>query len=411
MGNIIGIDLGTTNSVAAFKFADIEVVTANENAPPDRKLTRSIVTANQGALVVGETAYNQIGANPEDVVISIKRLMGRGFNDLVLQQQQSRFSYKITPTEHGTENSLSVWLAGKAYEPEDISAEILKQVVRNAQSYQAQQGQKSQITSAVITVPAYFNDKQRHATRSAAFRAGIIPLELLPEPTAAAISYGFKPNGTGDAKTILVYDFGGGTFDASIITTASNQFIELGKAGDLWLGGDDVDHLLVEYVKKQVAQEEGFDDIDTLIAKMPHYQRVRFNADLRKAVERAKIDLSRTEIARVIPATPLLDDLGMAIPINVEITRQVFEQLLTPLVDRTIEVCHNAIHFSEYTIDLIDVVLLVGGSSQIPLVQRKVQEAFGTHKVAVHPRPMTAVAEGAAIVAAGLIEKVGTVSR
>ncbi|KKI98051.1 Hsp70 family protein [Prochlorothrix hollandica] len=412
MGKVVGIDLGTTNSVAAFKFANIEVVIADGNAPPDRQLTRSMVAVNQGALVVGEMAYNQIGSDPENVIVSIKRLMGRGFNDPTLQDQQSRFSYKITAAEHGTENSLSVFLAGKAYEPEDISAEILKQVVRNADDYQAQQGQKNQITSAVITVPAYFNDKQRHATREAASRAGIIPLELLPEPTAAAISYGFKPDGT-DAKTILVYDFGGGTFDASIIATTGNQFIELGKAGDLWLGGDDVDHLLVQHVKQLIAQEEELDNVDALIAKMPHYQRIRFNSDLRKAVERAKIDLSRAEVARVIPATPLLDDMGLAIPVNVEITRQAFEQLLTPLVDRTIEVCHSAIRFSEYTIDLIDAVLLVGGSSQIPLVQRKVQVAFGTHKVkvAVHPRPMTAVAEGAAIVAAGLIEKVGTVSR
>lgn len=411
MGNVVGIDLGTTNSVAAFKFAEVEVVTAEGNAPPERKLTRSIVASNQGSLVVGETAYNQIGADPENVIVSIKRLMGRGFNDPALQQQHTRFSYKITSTEHGTDNSLCVWLAGKAYEPEDISAEILKQVVRNAQSYQEQHGQRSQITSAVITIPAYFNDKQRHATRTAAFRAGITPLELLPEPTAAAISYGFKPDGTGDAKTILVYDFGGGTFDASVITSAGNQFIELGKAGDLWLGGDDIDHLLVQYVKQQVAQEEGLDNIEALITKMPHYQRVRFNADLKKAVERAKVDLSHSDVARVIPATPLLDDMGLAIPINVEITRQAFEQLLSPLVDRTIKVCHDAIRFSEYTLELIDVVLLVGGSSQIPIVQRKVREAFGEHKVAVHSRPMTAVAEGAAIVAAGLIEKVGTVSR
>lgn len=410
MGKIVGIDLGTTNSVAAFKFASVEVVTADGNTPPKRQLTRSIVAASQGALVVGEKAYQQIGADPENVIISIKRLMGRGFNDPALQEHLSRFIYKITAAEYGTENSLSVWLAGKAYEPEDISAEILKQVVRNADDYQAQLGQKGQITIAVITVPAYFNDKQRHATRAAASRAGIRPLELLPEPTAAAISYGFKPDST-DVKTILVYDFGGGTFDASIMTCTGNQFIELGKAGDLWLGGDDVDHLLTQHVKQRISQEEGLDNVDALIAKMPHYQRIRFNADLRRAVEQAKIDLSRAEVASVIPSTPLLDDMGLAIPIKMEITRQAFEQILTPLVDRTIEVCQSAIRFSEYTIDLIDAILLVGGSSQIPLVQRKVQAAFGADKVVIHPRPMTAIAEGAAIVAAGLIERVGTVSR
>ncbi|MBW4550264.1 MAG: Hsp70 family protein [Aphanocapsa sp. GSE-SYN-MK-11-07L] len=411
MGSVIGIDLGTTNSVAAFKFADVEVVTAESNRPPERKLTRSIVALHQNSLLVGETAYNQIQADPKNVVASVKRLMGREFSDSVVQKLLQQFACKISQPESGTDQSLVVWLGSKAYEPEDISAEILKKVIQNSQDFQAKRGQHSQITGAVITIPAYFNDKQRYATRTAASRAGLSSVELLPEPTAAAISYGFRPDSTDDVKTILVYDFGGGTFDASVITVAGNQFIELGKAGDLWLGGDDVDQMLMQHVKQAVEKEESIESVDALVAQMPEYQRIRFIADLKKAVEQAKVDLSNADSALVIPSTPLIDDIGLAVPINVKITRAVFESLLLPVVERTIKVCHDAIALSEYTDDLIDAVLLVGGSSQIPLVQRKVQEAFGANKVVVHQRPMTAIAEGAALVAAGLTEKVGSVSR
>jgi molecular chaperone DnaK len=361
-------------------------------------------------IIVGNDAYQKLKADPENVIISIKRLIGRGFGDSVVQQQLDRFAYKISKSTKGTENSLSVWLNGKEYEPEDVSAEILKKIVQNAQTYQEQQGQKERITKAVITIPAYFNDKQRNATQIAATRAGLAGSELLPEPTAAAISYGFKPN-SDDVKTILVYDFGGGTFDSSIVTAAGNQFIESGKAGDLWLGGDDIDDLLIDFVKQQVEETGDLDDIDSLIAKMPHYQKVRFMGDLKMAVEQAKIQLSNNSKASIMPATPLIDDMGMAIEIEVEITREQFESMILPMVDRSISVCKNAIKYSDYPEEMIDVVLLVGGSSQIPLVQRKVTEAFGADKVVVHPRPMYAVAEGAAITAAGLIEKVGTVSR
>lgn len=410
MGNIVGIDLGTTNSVAAFKFANTEIVTAPDNPAPDRTLTRSVIGIENNRIIVGNDAYQKLKADPENVIISIKRLIGRGYGDSVVQQQLDRFAYKISKSSKGTENSLSVWLNGKEYEPEDVSAEILKKIVQNAQAYQEQQGQRERITKAVITIPAYFNDKQRNATQIAATRAGLAGSELLPEPTAAAISYGFKPN-SDDVKTILVYDFGGGTFDSSIVTSAGNQFIESGKAGDLWLGGDDIDDRLIDFVKQRVAEAEDLDDVDGLINKMPHYQKVRFMGDLKMAVEQAKIQLSSSDRASIMPATPLIDDIGMAISIEVEITREQFESMILPMVERSIAVCQDAIKYSDYPEEMIDVVLLVGGSSQIPLVQRKVKEAFGADKVVIHPRPMYAVAEGAAITAAGLIEKVGTVSR
>ncbi len=323
----------------------------------------------------------------------------------------SNLFLRETNSPWGTDNSIAVWLGGKEYQPEDISAEILKKVVQNAQAHRKAIGESDEaINQAVVTIPAYFNDKQRASTRTAVSKAGLTLQELLPEPTAAAISYSYSPD-TEDVKTILVYDFGGGTFDASLITAAGTSFIEIGKAGDLWLGGDDIDSKIIQFVKEQVAKQEGISDIDGLIAKMPHYQKVRFMADLKMGGERAKVELSNATVARIIPATPLLDELGIAVPVEVEITREQFEAMIAPLVERSIKICHEALRLSEYPPDMVDVVLLVGGSSQIPLVQRKVRQAFGADKVVLHPRPMYAVAEGAAIVAAGLTDKVTTVSR
>jgi molecular chaperone DnaK len=162
---------------------------------------------------VGKKAYNQLKADPENVIMSIKRLMGRGFGDPAVQKQKSEFSYKITQPSQGTENGIAVWLGGKEYQPEDISAEIIKKVLQNAKAYFQEIGKAEVINQAVITIPAYFNDKQRQATRTAALKAGLTPLELLPEPTAAGTS-----------------------------------FIENGKAGDLWLGGDDIDSKIIKFV-------------------------------------------------------------------------------------------------------------------------------------------------------------------
>jgi molecular chaperone DnaK len=412
MSKALGIDLGTTNSVGAFSEVGVEIVIGADNTSPDRKLTRSIVASIDNQIKVGEPAYNNLGHSPENTINSIKRLIGRGFSDPKVQEHKTKCAYKLTLPSDGTENSIGVWMGGKEYSPEDISAEILKKVVSNAVAYRHDRlgKQNEVINQAVITIPAYFNDKQKNATRSAAYKAGITPLELLPEPTAAAISYGFKPD-SDDVKTILVYDFGGGTFDASLIVSAGTQFIEQGKAGDLWLGGDDVDLKLTQFVKDQVAKQEGIKDIDRLIEKMPHYEKLRFIADLKLACERAKVELSKVTSVTIAPSTPLKDDIGIGIPVEVTISRSQFEEMIKPLVARSIQICHEALQQSEYTPDLVDVVLLVGGSSQIPYVQAQIRAAFGNDKVVIHPRPMYAIAEGAAIVAAGLVDKVGTVSR
>jgi len=412
MSKSLGIDLGTTNSVGAFSEVVVEIITGEDNTSPERKLTRSIVSCIDNQIKVGEPAYNNLGHSPENTINSIKRLIGRGFADPKVQEHKSKCAYKVTSPSDGTENSIGVWMGGKEYSPEDISAEILKKVVSNAVAYRRDRlgKQNEVINQAVITIPAYFNDKQKNATRSAAYKAGLTPLELLPEPTAAAISYGFQPD-SDDVKTILVYDFGGGTFDASLIVAAGTQFIEQGKAGDLWLGGDDVDLKLTQFVKEQVAKAEGIKDVNYLIDKMPHYEKLRFIADLKLACEKAKVELSKSTTTTIAPATPLKDDLGIGIPVEVEISRSQFEQMIQPLVVRTIQICHEALQLSEYTPDLVDVVLLVGGSSQIPYVQSQVRATLGNEKVVIHPRPMYAIAEGAAIVAAGRVDKVGTVSR
>ncbi|WP_310483326.1 Hsp70 family protein [Chamaesiphon sp. VAR_48_metabat_403] len=411
MGSVVGIDLGTTNSVAAFRFGDLLLVTAADNKLPDRYLTPSIVAWQGGKLVAGQAAQNQLRAEPHHVITTIKRLMGRGIGDPTVQVQIQDCAYQIGASSHGTENSLVVRLADREFAPEEIAAEILKKVIANADLFQQEQGQTGKITEAVITVPAYFNDRQRHATTMAAIAAGIKPRELLAEPTAAAISYGFEPGSDREVKTILVYDFGGGTFDASLITASGNWFAELGKAGDLWLGGENIDRQLVDWAIEQMAIKEELPDLRKIIASMSDDLQMRFWVDLKLAVERAKIALSSAPTVRIIPATPLFDSIGMPIYLDVELTVAVFNELLMPYLLKTIDICHEAIKCADYSIDLVDAVLLVGGSAQIPLVREHLTSVFGADRVVVHPRPMYAIAEGAAIVAAGLTEKVCTVSR
>ncbi len=411
MGSVVGIDLGTTNSVAAFRFGELLIVTAADNKPPDRHLTPSIVAWQGGAMVAGQIAQNQLRADPQNVVTTIKRLIGRGIGDTAVRIQIQHSAYKISEAHHGTENSLVVHLADQEFAPEDIAAEILKKVITNANEFQQQHGQNTPITEAVITVPAYFNDRQRHATKMAALKAGIQPRELLAEPTAAAVSYGFKPGADSEVQTILVYDFGGGTFDASIITSSGNWFAELGKAGDLWLGGENIDQQLADWSIDQMAITEGLPDLREIIAAMSSDMQMRFAVDLKAAVERAKIALSNAPSVRVVPATPLFDPIGMPIYLDVELTVEKFNELLLPYIHKTIKICHEAMNCADCAIEMVDAVLLVGGSSQIPLVQQHLREVFGAERVVIHPRPMYAIAEGAAIVAAGLTEKVCTVSR
>jgi molecular chaperone DnaK len=410
MGVTLGIDLGTTNSVTAFRLGDNSfIVKADDNRAPERTLTRSVVAIEKEKFIVGEQAYNAIRNSSINTVVSVKRLMGRSFNDPVVVKQQENCDYSIVSPSLGTDNAVAISAASRELTPEQISAEILKKVVSNAVIYGRTLDLNIDNSRTVVTVPAYFNDKQRAATKEAAQLAGLNGTELLPEPTAAAISYGFSPN-SNDVKNILVYDFGGGTFDCCIITATGTDFIESSKEGDLWLGGDDIDKLLIEHVLKMVEEQEQLANIYQLIDAMPLSERVRLRSSLRIAAERAKVDLSTMQ-ETLINADGLIDEAGFMISIGVNLNRNTFENIITPFVKRTIYIAERTLESSGFQKQDIDVVLMVGGSSLIPFVQAQVSKAFAGTDVVVHPRPMLAVAEGAAIHAAGLVQKVGSVSR
>ena len=400
MAKAIGIDLGTTNSVAGFKKLQVEIV---PNAEGDL-LTPSVVASQVSKglfkknelFVVGKHARQWLAQDPENTVISIKRLMGRDFNDPEVQRllQERRFSYKIKKLEHGSENSVAVLLRGKEYTPEEISSKIVGKIRDDCER---QLGDK--VDYAVVTVPAYFNDKQTHVTRLAAARAGLKVQRLLPEPTAAAISFGVDNLTSGEAQTILVFDFGGGTLDISILTIRDGQFIEQGKGGDMWMGGDDIDALIGQHVYRQTEREYGIDSLATLVDGLPEDKRNRFLSELKQKVETAKIQLSERE-KTVIEILGLLQEAdGDIVDVEVELTREQLELLLSPLAERAVMLVNKVIADTNFDLDLIDRVVMVGGSSSIPLIVRKIKGLFGESKVLTHPRPMLAIAEGAAIMA------------
>lgn len=400
MAKSIGIDLGTTNSVAAIKKVHTEII---KNAEGDF-LTPSCVTfkgkkkliklVSKDSFVVGRHAIEWMKQDPANTVTAVKRLMGRNINDPEVQKIISDRRYLNTIKSHsrGTENSLAIVLGKKEYTPEQISAKILEKIHIDAEKYL-----EDTIEYAVITVPAYFNDKQKHATRNAAALAGIKVQRLLPEPTAAAISFGVDSVGKDDAKTVLVFDFGGGTFDLSVLTISGGQFIEQGKGGNMWLGGEDIDQKIIDHVLQETAREYDIEDIQTFIEGQAADIRNRFSAELKHAVEQAKIELSEKEESAIELLGLLKDSDGDLIDIDVELTRKDFEKIISPLVDSAMVLIRKLLEQIHFTADLIDSVLLVGGSSKIPSIIKAVQDEFGVDKVLLHERPMLAIAEGAAI--------------
>jgi len=406
MSKTIGIDLGTTNSAAGLKRLEVEII---PNAEGDA-LTPSVVGAQekkklfrkQAQFVVGKHALDWLAQDPENTILSVKRLMGRGFNDPEVERliREHHFAYTVCPLAGGSVNSVAVMLCGKEYTPEQISSMILGKIKEDCEK---RLGEK--IEYAVVTVPAYFNDKQKHATRIAATLAGLKVQRLLPEPTAAAISFGVDSLAAGEAKTLLVYDFGGGTFDISVLTVVDGQFIEQGKGGDMWMGGDDIDNLIVRHIYRRTEEAQEIDDVAALIERMPRDEKNRLLGDLRRKVEQAKIQLSDKE-RTVIEILGLLKDAdGDILDIEVEFRREEFEALLAPFADRSIELITRVLADIHFEPTLIDQVVMVGGSSSIPLLQRKVRELFGADKVLVHPRPMLAITEGAAILAHRLSDR------
>jgi len=397
MSKSIGIDLGTTNSVAAIKKLHTEVL---KNAEGDF-ITPSCVTVKKKKLhvskqefVVGKHALEWRKQDPENTIYATKRLMGRSYHNKEVRKiiEDGRLGYRVERHSRGTENSLAVILGGREYTPEEISAKILEKIRNDSEKSQA-----DKVEYAVITVPAYFNDKQKHATRIAAAMAGLKVRRLLPEPTAAAISFGVD-NVKGDkAKTVLVFDFGGGTFDLSVLIISGGQFIEQGKGGDMWLGGEDIDRLIADYVLAETAKEYQIVDMMAFVEGQDEKRKNLFLGELKAKVEKAKVQLSTEDDACVDILGVLKDTDGDGVDVDVELTRDQFNEIIAPIIETTTRLTRKVLEDIHLTEDLIDNVLLVGGSSRIPSVVDAMKQEFGDEKVMVHERPMMAIAEGAAI--------------
>ncbi len=397
MGKAIGIDLGTTNSVVAFKDTSVRVITTGAN---NEDLCRSCVAMDRnGQFVVGNAAYKQWRKYAPNIVVSAKRLMGGSISDdqvIKMKRDRESYPYGITKLSGGTDESVAIVLNGQEFTPEQISSEILKRLKEDASVKL-----NDTVTHAVITVPAYFNEKQKAATRKAAELAGLKVQRLLAEPTAAALSYGADKLSKDDSKVFLVYDFGGGTFDLSILVASGGQFVESGTGGDRWLGGDDIDRLLKEYVYNEVRSKQGV-DINAILDGMTDKKRLAFIGELKTAIEDAKKALSVTEQTTIGLYDYLETEDGDSVDVEVTITRQQFETMIRPLIQRSIELIDKLLEEKNFPIETIDNILLVGGSSCIPLVKKMLSDKYGADKVLSSEKPMLAIAEGAAILAHSL---------
>ena len=393
MGKSIGIDLGTTNSVVAFKDATVRVIATGRD---NEDLCRSCVAVdrNGGSFIVGNAAYKNWRRYAPNIVVSVKRLMGASISDPQVQrmkQDKEMYPYGISRMSGGTDESVVVVLNGKEYTPEQISAEILRSLKNDASVKLG-----DEVTHAVINVPAYSNQKQKTATRKAAELAGLKVQRLLAEPTAAAISYGADKLAADEDKIFLVYDFGGGTFDLSILVASGGNFIESGTGGDRWLGGDDIDRLVSEYVLSEAGKANNA-DLHQIIDSLSPKDKYRFQGDFKNEIESAKKTLSQNDSVSIEIYDELEDDDGNPIDIEVTLTRSRFEEMIRPLVQRTIDLIDELLKKTGYPIDTIDSILLVGGSSCIPLVREMLSARYGKEKILSSEKPMLAVAEGAAI--------------
>ena len=382
MGKIIGIDLGTTNScVAVMDGGEAKVIESDKvrGTPPSIS-----APANDGEVVVGQPAKRQAVTNPDNTLFAIKRLIGRQFDDEVVQKDIKMVPYKIAKADNG-----DAWVEvnGEKMSPPQISAQTLKKMKKTAEDFLGES-----VTEAVVTVPAYFNDAQRQATKDAGRIAGLDVKRIINEPTAAALAYGMDKKG-GDS-TIAVYDLGGGTFDISIIeiaeTDGEHTFEVLSTNGDTFLGGEDFDLRLIDYLADEFKKESGMDLHSDPLA----LQR------LKEAAEKAKIELSSSQSTEVNLPYITADASGPKHLVQ-KLTRAKFESLVEDLVERTLEPLKLALKDADLDVGEISDVILVGGQTRMPLVQKRVSEYFGKE-----PRrdvnPDEAVAVGAAIQAAVL---------
>ncbi len=390
MGKIIGIDLGTTNScVAVMEGGQVKVI---ENAEGDRTTPSIVAFTKDGEVLVGAPAKRQAVTNPKNTFYAVKRLIGRKFTDAEVKKDIDLVPYKIV--EHSNGDAWVETAEGKRMAPPEISARVLEKMKKTAEDYL---GEK--VTEAVITVPAYFNDSQRQATKDAGRIAGLEVKRIINEPTAAALAYGLDKKG-GDRK-IAVYDLGGGTFDISIIEIAEvdgeKQFEVLATNGDTFLGGEDFDKRVIDYLVEEFKKDQGIDLRNDPLA----LQR------LKDAAERAKIELSSAQQTEVNLPYITADASGPK-HLNIKLTRAKLEALVDDLIKRTIEPCRIALNDAGLRASEISEVILVGGQTRMPKVQQAVAEFFGKE-----PRkdvnPDEAVAVGAAVqggVLAGTVKDV-----
>jgi len=344
MAKIIGIDLGTTNSVVAVMEGDQPKVLINSAGS---RLTPSVVAfTNKGERLVGTTARHQQVTNPKNTIFSIKRFIGRRHNEVA--QEEKMVPYEILG---GSEDYVKVKVQGKEYTPEEVSAFILMDLKKTAEDYL---GEK--VVEAVITVPAYFNDAQRQATKNAGEIAGLKVLRVLPEPTAAALAYGMDKKKN---EKILVFDLGGGTFDVSVLDVGDGVFEVLSIAGNTHLGGDDFDEELINFLAEEFRKQEGIDLRKDAMA----LQR------LKESAEKAKIELS-TAMETTVNLPFITADQNGPKHLQTTITRAKFEQIITALVEKTRQPVLDALKDAKLEAGKIDEVVLVGGSTRVPLVRR-----------------------------------------
>ena len=377
MGRIIGIDLGTTNSCVAVMEGDSPKII--ENSEGDRTTPSIVAFVKDGEIVVGQSAKRQSVTNPKNTLFAVKRLIGRRFDDDVVQRDIKMVPYKILKADNG-----DAWVEAneKAMAPPEISARVLMKMKKTAEDYLGEE-----VTEAVVTVPAYFNDSQRQATKDAGKIAGLDVKRIINEPTAAALAYGMDKK-RGDKK-IVVYDLGGGTFDISVIEIAEvdgeHQFEVLATNGDTFLGGEDFDLRIIEYLAKEFERESGVDITKDPIAM----QR------LKEAGEKAKIELSTMQQTEINLPYITADASGPK-HLNIKLTRAKLESLVEELITKTITPCKVALKDASLKVNEINDVILVGGQTRMPKVQEEVQNFFGKE-----PRrdvnPDEAVALGAAI--------------
>ncbi len=377
MSKIIGIDLGTTNScVAIMEGGKARVI---ENAEGDRTTPSTVAFTKDGEVLVGQPAKRQAVTNPDRTLYAVKRLIGRKFSEDVVQKDKGLVPYKIVEADNG-----DAWVEvdGKKMAPPEISARVLMKMKKTAEDYLGEE-----VTEAVITVPAYFNDSQRQATKDAGKIAGLNVRRIINEPTAAALAYGLDKKGA-DRK-IAVYDLGGGTFDISIIEIADvdgeKQFEVLATNGDTFLGGEDFDLRLIDYLANEFKKEQGVDLKNDPLA----LQR------LREAAERAKIELSSAQQTEVNLPYITADASGPK-HLNIKVTRSKLESLVEELVKRSIEPCRTALNDAGLKVSEVDEVILVGGQTRMPAVLQAVNDFFGK-EARRDVNPDEAVAVGAAI--------------